>query len=38
MWLTRLTDPALRELIGEAARQHVEQHFGHDAFLQAIAE
>jgi glycosyltransferase involved in cell wall biosynthesis len=37
MWLTRLTDPALRERIGEAARQHVERHLGHDAFLQAIA-
>lgn len=36
MWLTRLTDPALRERIGEAARLHVERHLGHDAFLQAI--
>jgi hypothetical protein len=36
-WLVRLTDPALRASIGEAARRHVERCLGQDAFLRAIA-
>ena len=36
MWLNRLTDPALRELIGEEARRHVERLLGNGAFLRAI--
>jgi glycosyltransferase involved in cell wall biosynthesis len=36
-WLRRLTDPALRQLIGEAAREHAERQLGPAAFIQSIA-
>jgi glycosyltransferase involved in cell wall biosynthesis len=37
-WLVRLTDPALRASIGQAARAHVERRLGLDAFVQAVTD
>ena len=35
-WLTRLTDPALRQQIGEAAREYAERQLGPAAFIRSI--
>jgi glycosyltransferase involved in cell wall biosynthesis len=35
-WLTQLTDPALRQLIGEAAQAHAERQLGPAAFIRSI--